>query len=258
MKILRLLEKKTMQNEEEIKEIKKELADELNSRNELLSSARDFHFDKLISFGRDYTNYVIKLGELSFLIGGAITPIVIVSGNSVQYPKFVFSAIALYLFNGILAIWKSKDIIERQLDAFAPGNLHALEKKVQPLQFLANKIIFEFKDEDIKEYMKQKRDFISNNAEEKVSTSINVLLDALVFIFVLASLLIVRAVWTFSITSYWHFFGIAISLIMAMIIAGAFRAKAVAKLNAKNTEELNKMKLDFAKWREEKITENVK
>lgn len=247
-----------MQNEEQIKEVKKDLAKDRDERNELLSKARDFHYDKLISLGRDYSNYIVKLGELSFLIGAAIVPIIIASGEELKYPKFIFFAVVLYLFNGVLAMWKSKDIVEKNLDAFAPGNLHALEIKVQPLQFLANKIILDFKAEDIAEYIDKEKIFIEENSEEKTTENINVFLDVLVLFFILPSLLIVRVVWPFADAMYWHFFGILISIILSVIVFGIFKAKSTARANAKNTRELNQMKLEYAKWWKEKMCKDEK
>lgn len=247
-----------MENKEEIEIIKKELAKDRDERNELLSKARDFHYDKLVTFGRDYTSYIVKLGELSFLIGAAITPIIIASGKELKYPRFIFLAVALYLFNGILAIWKSKDIIEKNLDVFAPGNLHALEKKVQPLQFLANKIILEFKTEDIKAYIDEEKKFIGENSEEKTDDKVNIFLDVLVLFFILPSLLIIRVVWPFSDIAYWHFFATSISIILAVIIHGIFKARSTAKINVKNTEELNQIKLKYVEWWKEKMCKDDK
>lgn len=240
-----------MEEKEKINQIRKELSKELNERNELISKARNFHYDKRITFSRDYVSYLIKLGELSFLIGAAITPIIIASWDEIPNPKFILYAIIIYLFNGIIAIWNAKSIIETQLDSFAPGNFHILEKNIYPLQFLANKILVDSSKENINKYFELKRDFIVNNAEEKVSSSINMLLDIVVFLFVLASLLTVRVIWTFSFVSYWHFFGISLFAILLLIVFGTIKTKLKAKRNAQDTIELNEMKKDYAKWWEE-------
>jgi len=240
-------------NEQQIKEIEEQLTRERNERSELLSKARDFHVDKQITFGREYAQYIVKLGELSFIIGAALAPVILVSQPEMKFPFFILLAVGLYLLNGILALWKSKDIVERQLDAFAPGNFHALELKIQPIQFLADKIILDFKEEDIKEYIQLKKEFIVENAEEKASSKVNIFLDVIIMIFITASLLVIRSIWPYSTSLYWHIFGASISIVVLLIIIGALKAKNLAKANNKYTADLNKIKTDHASWWRKRI-----
>lgn len=59
----------------------------------------------------DRRAYLIKLGELSFVVGAAITPILIVSNNNISFKAFAISGVAIYLAGGLLAMWECKTLI---------------------------------------------------------------------------------------------------------------------------------------------------
>jgi len=231
------------------------LTKENTSSSQTLNEARTFHYQQLITKQQQFLSFVIKLGELSLLIGAAIGPVIIVSSKQISQPAYVFIAMLIYLVNGIWTIWKAKDIVEKQLDAFAPGMFHKLELDIYPMQFSANKLIFNPNNQDyIQEYLKNKLSFLENNAEEKVpKRNVDISLDIFTLNFVIASLLLVRTVWPFGTIVYWASFSIVVVFILGLIILGYIQAKERAIKNEYNTRELNKLKRGHVEWQKQNI-----
>src|SRR3990167_9119686 len=112
------------------KELREYLDEQCNSINKTLNQTRDFYSKQRHIDYQQFLNFNIKLGEFSFIIGAAIGPIIIVSDREIEQPIFVFLAMIIYLANGIFAIWRSKDIVEKQLDSFSSGNLYKSESEI--------------------------------------------------------------------------------------------------------------------------------
>lgn len=245
-----------MQNEgKNRKEFLNYLNEQLDSIKKTLGEARDFHFQNLDEKHKQFLNFKIKLGELSLIVGAAIGPVIIASGKEILQPVYVFSAIILYLTNGIFAIWKAKDIVEKQLDAYSPSNLHKLESDVYPMEFAIDKLRFDPENREyIDEFFKSREKFVEENTELEIpKKNVDVSLDILSFNFVLASLLLIKTIWPFGSNFYWLFFAVIILIMLMLIIRSYIQAKKRAIQNELNTKRLNEVKRAHVEWQKKEV-----
>jgi len=238
--------------------LRKYLDEQSKSMNETLSQARDFHFKYLHANLQQFLNFNIKLGELSLIISAAIGPIILVSNKEFSQPIFAFLALIIYLANGIFAIWRSKDIVEKQLDAFSPGNLYKVEAEVYPLQFSMDKLRFEPQNQKyIDEFVENRKSFLKNFTETEVpKRSIDLTLDIISLNFAIATILLVRTVWPFQPHYYWIFFVAILLAVVIFIIKSYIKANARAIQNEKNTKILNGLKKKHIEWQEANFYKN--
>lgn len=253
-----------MKNKEEINkkesEILEFLAGEYDSINKILCEARDFHYKNLNDNLKQFLNFNIKLGELSLLVGAAIGPVIIAADKPISRPIYVFLAIILYLSNGIFAIWKGKDSVEKQLDAYSPSILHKLESEVYPMQFSIDKLRHDPSNQEyLKEFFAQRSLIVENCTEIQLpKQSVDFTLDILTLNFVLASLLLVRTVWPFNPILYWSFFSFSIVVVFGLIIKSYIQARNRAIENEKNTKKLNEQKRAHIEWQKQEVIKDAK
>lgn len=225
-------------------------SEQCNSINETLSQARDFHYKQLSNKLEQFMNFNTKLGELSLLISAAITPILIVSNKNISQPVFVFLALFVYLTNGIFAIWRSKDVVEKQLDAFNPAMLYKTELEVYPLQFSMDKLKLEPRNpEYIKEFTDSRNLFLEKNTEFEIpKRTVDLTLDIILFNLVLATLLLSRTIWPFSVSYYWLSFAVIIIVMIILILRSYILAREHSVQNEESIKSLNKMKCEHIEW----------
>ena len=243
-------------NDNDKDELLKYLTNENASTSHTLNEARIFHYQQLIAKQQQFLDFVIKLGELSLLIGAAISPIIIVSSKQISQPVYAFLAVFIYLLNGIWIICKAKDMVEKQLDAYAPGMFHKLALDIYPMQFSTNKLISDPDNREyVQDYLDKKLSFLENNAgEEMPKRNVDFSLDIFTSNFVLASLLLARTVWPFrTIGYYWLAFSIVAMFVLVLIIYSYRQAKDRAKKNESNTQKLNELKRNHVEWQKQNI-----
>ncbi|MCX6806804.1 MAG: hypothetical protein NT135_01640 [Candidatus Berkelbacteria bacterium] len=245
---------------EKQKEFQKFLTDENDSINNILNEARDFHYKNLNENLKRFLNFNIKLGELSLIVGAAIGPVIIATNKDISQSIYVFLAIILYLLNGIFAIWKAKDSVEKQLDAYSPSVLHKLESEVYPMQFSIDKLRHEPDNREyLNEFFNNRALIVGNYTEIEIpKRKVDFTLDVLTLIFVLASLLLIRTVWPFSAIYYWIFFALIVATVTALIVKSFLQAKERAIQNERNTKRLNEMKRTHIEWQNQNVFKNEK
>lgn len=252
-----------MQNKEEIEE-SKELLDfldnESRSLTKTLNEARDFHINHLNENAKQFLNFQIKLGELSLIVGAAIGPVFIVSSKEIVNPIFVFIAIILYLANGIFSIWRAKDSVEKQLDAYAPSVFHKLEADIYPMIFAIDRLRFEPKNQGfIKEFSASREKFLEDNTEAEIpKKNVDFTLDINVLIFVLASLFLVKTIWLFSGIIYWIVFSITVLFVIFLITKSYTEARERSTQNICNTKRVNDLKRSHVEWQKKRFIDNGK
>ena len=242
-------------NEEKKQEFLNYLNKELDSISKILNETRNFHFKNLNENQKQFLNFKIKLGELSLVVGAAIGPVIIASGKEILQPFYVFAAIILYLANGILAIWKAKDTVEKQLDAYSPSVLHKLESDVYPMEFAIDKLRFDLENQEyIDEFFKIRDRYVEENTELEIpERKVDMTLDMLSFNFVFASLLLIKTVWPFGSNFYWIFFAIIILIMFILIVRSYIQAKERAIQNEFNTKKLNELKRAHVEWQKKEV-----
>lgn len=231
------------------------LIKENESTNESLNQARQSHFEQLSGKQKQFLDFTVKIGELSLIVGSAISPIIIASKAEINQPIFIFLAVLIYLFNGIIAIWRAKDIVEKQLDAYAPGAFHKLELDVLPMEFSANKIIVYPENQPLKDdYLKERLKFLDENAETSIpKNQVDFSLDIFSLNFVIASLLLVKIIWPFNVIIYWTIFLVVVLIVLSLIIKSYIEARERAIYGECNTEKLNEMKREHLEWQKENV-----
>ena len=231
------------------------LVKERDSNQQVINEARHYHAERQANSGEQYLNFITKVAELSLLIGAAIGPVIIATRADIGQPIFVFLAVVIYLGNGVLAIWKAKDIVEKQLDSFAPETLHGFESDVLPLNLAINKLIWKSDNRDyVDEYLEKKFSFLENNAESKIiKKPVNFWLDIFAANFVWASLLLLRTLWPFSPNSYWISFAVLTLVMLLLINASYIQARERVIKNQSNTEKLNALKREHVEWQKREV-----
>jgi len=252
-----------MTNKEENREPEELLSfldNESKSITNTLNEARNFHNDHLSESFKQFLNFNIKLGELSLIVGATIGPIIIVSNKDISQPIYLFLAIILYLINGVFSIWKAKDSIEKQLDAFSPSIMHRLESDIYPMFFSIDKLRFEPKNQEyIDGFTNSRAIFLEDNTGTEIpKKNIDFTLDINVLFFVLASVLLIRTIWPFSIIGYWIFFLCIVLFVSGLILKSYIQARERAIQNACETKKLNEMKRAHVNWQKRRFIDPIK
>ncbi len=242
-------------DKEEEKEVKTGLAAKRDELQKTMSQARHQKANLQLANIDKYRDFLQKLGELSFVFGAAIVPLIIVSNpDKVNHLEFVVGA-GLYLLNGLLALWRSKQILERNADD-APYIGLDEEIHTYPVINAHNKLLLEHENKNYqKEYVKASLDFLNwaTNDTPQSQPRISLWLDALLINFVIASLFIVRAAWPYSSKLYWAVFAvIAICMVTLTIVSYIKSWQSQKRLIAKR-KDLADIKFEYQKWHNKTI-----
>jgi hypothetical protein len=244
-----------MTNEEE-KEIKQAITKDRNYLQAHMADTRRLRMELRLQGRVRYTDFLQKIGELSLVFGAAIVPLILVTNanENIKYPLFVFTGAALYLVNGILALWATKEKIEQDGNDSPHVGLDE-EIHTYPIINAKNKLLLELDNQDhLTEHQKAENDLLSwaQTIETRKSPLI-FWVEILLLNFVTATTLVAGTVWPYSLKSYWIAFGAIIIFLVALVIIGYKRAlKTQSELEAKH-KKLAKIKGDYSKWREEKL-----
>lgn len=239
---------------------KKAIESLVNQRDNLqaqMADARHKRADMLLENREKYRGFTQKVGELSFLIGAALAPVIIVSGSDkISHLGFVLVGLGLYLLVGFLAMWSVKTGLEKDLDDTPFVGLKE-EIHTYPIINALNKLFYDIDDEKLKvDYRKSISDFSNWNEELSKGSpkpKVSIWLDVLLTGFVLASLLVARAVWTFGDISFWIVF-VSAFLAMFILTAIGYVRSWQNQVNLINDQkELARIKGDYQRW----FSENV-
>lgn len=84
--------------EEVIRQLKPE-RDKMQSQ---LDGIRDMRMNFQIANREKRREFLMKIGELSLLVGAAIAPVIIATDNKLQFREFAMMGAGLYLLNGLV------------------------------------------------------------------------------------------------------------------------------------------------------------
>lgn len=246
-------------NDEETKDVLKSLETSRNGLQKQLSDARNMRANLQLSNIDKYREFIQKMGELSFIIGAAIVPVVIVRGSDkVSNLGFVLAGVGLYLLNGVLSLWHVKSVLERNADDIPFIGLNE-EINTYPIINAQNKLLFDIRNNN---YQKEYKDANLNcikyaqepeNDKTKPDSKISFWIDILLTIFVIASLLVAKAVWIFSDLAYEITFA---TVILLMILLGliSYIKTLQNQMNLKlKQNELAHIKKDYQDWHNKTI-----
>ncbi|MDR0463306.1 MAG: hypothetical protein LBG64_03750 [Pseudomonadales bacterium] len=182
--------------------------------------------DLMIDSLKRHRGLIQKIGELSFVFGAAVTPIIIVNGtDEINNLAFVLFGICLYLLNGILSIWHIKDMLEED-GKNAPLVGIDMEIIINQMINAVGKLISNPKNKTYyEEYKNANLNYIHYQKEiinrKKLKFAISCWTDILLANFVVASLFVVKTLWIFDTLYYWAIF-VAILLIMLAATINSF------------------------------------
>lgn len=201
-----------------------------------------------------YRDFLLKIGELSFIFGAAIVPVIIISKTEIREPIFIFLGVALYLTNGFIVLLKTKENIEKDTNQI-PGLGADLEAEVLPISFSINKLIWDpTKKEHVQEYYDSQNQFVKKElAPKTASNKVSFLLDFLFANFVWASLLLVKDIWPFSDISYWSAFFVITVIIGVLSGISYFMFREETIKSAAANEKVANLRREHSKWQDREI-----
>lgn len=242
---------------EEKKQVLQGLAHSRDVLQETMRKAREQRVTLQLGNIDKCRDFLQKLGELSFAFGAAIIPLIIVThaGDKIRSLPYVLIGVALYLLNGLLALWKSKLILERNADDAPHVGLEE-EIYTYPVIHAHNKLLFDLENmEYLEEYRSTSLAVVewAPTATKGEKPRISLWSDLLLINFVVASILIIKAVWAYSTLAYWIIFAVAVLLMVVLTIISYMRAwKNQLQLKSKR-EKLAAIKAEYQKWHNDHI-----
>jgi hypothetical protein len=240
---------------DEEKEIKEGLAASRDQLQGIMADARRERADIRLSNRDKFRAFQQKLGELSFTFGAAIVPLVIVTHatKDIKHLTYVLIGVALYLLNGLVAMWRTKSLLEQDADD-APHIGLDEEIMTYPVINALNKLLYDLSNEDYQqEYVNAQQQIPRAIPSEK--SKANFTGDMLLLTFIAASLLVIRPVWPYTSWAYWVVFAVVIVFVAALAALSYVRTRENRlKLKAKR-DKLNEIKTGYQQW-EAKIMKN--
>jgi hypothetical protein len=240
-----------MTNDEE-KELKDGLTSERNIYEKIMSEARGKRAELRLQNRDKHTDFLQKVGELSFTFGAAIIPLIFIthSASNIKSLVYILIGVGIYLLNGVIALWKNKSVIEQDADDSPHVGLDE-EINTYPIINSINKLLTDISSDDHKdEYVKSKKDFLefAFSIKSDFKAKATFWLDLVILNFVLASLVVGRALWPYNQIVYWIGFA-AIILIMVGLITLSYIRTIRNQMNLHiKKERLAKIKADYQDW----------
>lgn len=214
------------------------------SLNEMRKERKDLKVKNI----EERRGFIMKMGELSFIFGGAVIPLLRDFANG-PTSVYLFTAIGLFILNGLVALWKSKTILEQ--DA---GDINCLgleeEAEVESYKLVLQKLI-NFPEEEayVREWLTARESLVGSftNPEQKQGP-ISFLLDGFVAIFVFGSALLTRVIWPFQQDAFlWSLAALAVLMGFLIVCSYFFARESRLMLTAKS-ERLKKVNAERAEW----------
>jgi hypothetical protein len=243
-------------DKKEQEEVKTGLATRRDELQKTMSEARHQRATLQLANIDKYRDFLQKLGELSFVFGAAIVPLIIVSNpDKVNHLGFVVVGVGLYLINGLLALWRSKQILERNADD-APYIGLEEELYTYPIINVHNKLILELENKDFQEeYVKTNLEFLNWATQDTPESQpkVSLWLDGLLINFVIASLFIVKAAWIYPTKLYWVVFFVIAASMVGLTVYGYIKSKQSQTRLETKRKKLAAIKSDYQKWHNKTI-----
>lgn len=232
------------------------LSRESNKLQARLDEIRNLRMQLTLKSRDDRRAYLMKLGELSFIFGAAIVPILVVSNNDISFKTFAVSGVAVYLISGLLAMWRCKTLIYQDAEDSPTVGVDA-EIQLQPIIQSYNKLISNpSSSEYIKEYQDssyQATQALTKTSNETAKSRIDPTIDLVLYGFIFATLLVLRTQWPFSEVFYW--IGLAVFAVIAVVVStrGYCEAKLARQALEHKREKIVESREKYQKWRDTEV-----
>jgi uncharacterized membrane protein YqjE len=238
--------------DEQKREIAQSLTEQRDNLQQTASEARKMRAELRLKNRDKQIDFLQKLGELSFAFGGAIVPVIIISHttDTVSHLPYVLVGVAIYILNGVVALWQVKARIEQDADDTPFVGLDE-EILAYPVANALNKVISDLGNDDYKKEYWEAVNKVTNqeaSVDKTFKPKASFWLDIAILDFVVASLFVIRAVWQYGDVWYWLLFAVSVLLIIALIVVSYIRTiKNQFSLQMKR-EELQKIRNDYQTW----------
>ncbi len=249
-----------MTEEEEIRNwedgVIEKLAPERDKLQAQLNKIRELRMNLGLSNRDKRREYLMKIGELSFIVGAAITPAVIVSGNKISFLSFALLGAGLYLLNGLFALWRCKTLLYQDAEDVPEVGLDQ-EIMLEPVAHSYNKILYspstkEYQDE----YLTASKELLDQNSESQKQiwrASIDFWADLVLFGFMFATIIIARTIWPFTELNYWIVLTTFVVLAAFTLTFGYYKTREHRlKLEYKH-EKLAENRLRYQDWHNREV-----
>lgn len=243
---------------DEKKEVLQGLTEQRDNLQQTMNEAHHTKAKLMLQNREKQAEFLQKLGELSFTFGAAIVPIIIIShsSNKVTHLPYVLVGVAIYILNGLVALWQLKAKLEKDAD---DTPFVGLDEQIMayPVINSLNKLLLDVDNEDYqKEYWQAANNATKSDATDSTASTkpkANFLLDLVILDFVIASLFVIRAVWSYGTAWYWVAFSLTILFIIALTTLSYIRTiKNQFKLQTKKAT-LQKIRAGYQDWFNKKV-----
>lgn len=245
-------EAKHQWEEEVIRQLKPE-RDKMQSQ---LDDIRDMRMNFQLANREKRREFLMKIGELSLLVGAAIAPIIIATDNKLQFREFAMVGAGLYLLNGILALWRCKTLLYQDAEDGPQIGLTE-ETLLQPVIQAHNKLLFDpssktYQDEYI-EVSKGLTDEGLALEGQKQKARLDLWADMAIYGFGLATLLVARTIWPFEQVWYWEMLlGFALLVCVLLLVGYRHARKTRAAIEQKLKRILDQRK-KYQEWHNKEV-----
>ena len=200
--------------------------------------------------------FLMKIGELSLLVGAAIAPVIIATDNRLQFREFAMMGAGLYLLNGILALWRCKTLLYQDAED-GPQIGITEETLLQPVIHAHNKLLF---DPSSKTYQNEYVAASKNLTDEGLSSEgqkqkaqLDFWADMAIYGFGLATLLIARTIWPFEQVWYWEIIlGFAL-LVCVLLFVGYRHARKTRGTLEKKLKRIGSQRKKYQEWHDKEV-----
>jgi len=229
---------------------KMELAKKRDSLQNTMNESRSMRAQIKLTVRGNYRDFVQKIGELSFLLGAAIIPLLLTRSNeTASHINYLLIGVGIYLLNGIVALWWTKTHIETDGN---DARLVSLDEQlsIYPLTNALNKLIH---DPASKEYRSEYEQAKVATVSVPIPTESNkpsFTADLVLTAFIIASLLVIRSAWPYEVSIYWGSFAAILLITTASILASYIRALQSTSTVAIKQATIDIIKSEFHKWRD--------
>ncbi|RJO60121.1 hypothetical protein C4544_07235 [candidate division WS5 bacterium] len=246
--------------------------DELNELRESLLKDREFNQTTLnemrrervnltLSAAEKYNRFITRIGELSFAVSVAITPVLLITENQnrVDHIEYIFAGLITFLLVGLGSVFKTKTNIESEATSYPSMGLE-LEGRVQQMNNAINKMLWDPNiQESREEFIKTRSEFVKNSGKQKENKErIYYFLDGITGGFLLGTFLIMRSIWPYSQALYIKSGLLLVVFFLIMFLISLRKTKKMMDNKRGLNDKIKKTNKDYLDWQDKEIFKNEK
>lgn len=236
--------------------LKKSLENERNFNQKTLNEMRKERAEKSRTALNKSNNLSSRLGEISFAVAAALTPVLIITSNNINNKEYLIAGLIIYLLTGSYSVFKSKFSVESEISSFMGMGLET-EKDISDINNTINKILWDIDNKDYhKEYVAKREGFLTKSkkiGEKRKDNKMDYSLDIILSGFIVATMTALKSVWVYDENYYWYLFCtvIIILIILACVSTWASNENLVEQIALE--DEMNEQNSEYLEWRDKNV-----